>query len=131
MSKLLLLLSTLALFIVNVSQADPLLETRYCGSPKRNANGEIVRRADVLAAFRKVHPCPATGLTKGACPGWQIDHVLPLANGFCDYVINMQWLPIVLKTGTGKYPKDRWERKINASPMQIVPMPTTGVLTIN
>jgi len=33
------------------------------------------------AAFRRIHACPATGKYVGACPGWQVDHVIPLAIG--------------------------------------------------
>lgn len=43
-------------------------------------------------AFRKNNPCPATGRTKGACPGWHVDHVIPLACGGADSPSNMQWL---------------------------------------
>ena len=110
MSKL--LLSTLAVLIVNVSWAGALDETRYCGSPKRNSNGEIIRRADVLAAFRKAHPCPSTGLTKGACNGWAKDHVIPLSKNGCDEVGNLQWLPLEIKSCAGKFCKDRWERNV-------------------
>lgn len=96
-----------------------LEEQRYCGPPRRNAAGDIARRADVLAAFRKAHPCPATGLATGACSGWAIDHVIPLACGGCDAVANLQWLPNRLKsTSTGK---DRFERLIYCQPMQVVP----------
>lgn len=90
-------------------------EIRYCGPPQRNASGAIIRRADVLYAFRKTHPCPATGLTTGACPNWSMDHVWPLACGGCDAVWNLQWLPNSLKSGPQKSlpgPKDRWEREI-------------------
>jgi 5-methylcytosine-specific restriction endonuclease McrA len=45
-----------------------------------------------LAAFRKLKPCPATGRKKGACPGYEIDHVVPLAAGGADAPHNMQWL---------------------------------------
>ena len=86
----------------------PLQEQRYCGPPKRNAAGEIIRRADVLKAFRQVHVCPATGITRHACPGWAIDHVVPLACGGCDAVSNLQWLPYELKI----HGKDRFEREI-------------------
>lgn len=92
-------------------------ETRLCGPPKRNAAGEIIRSAAVRAAFQKLHPCPSTGKTEGACPGWQIDHVLPLAPPVCgcDSVVNMQWLPLELKTCAGSVCKDRWERRIYAN----------------
>lgn len=90
-------------------------EIRYCGPAPRNAAGAIIRRADVLYAFRKAHPCPVTGKTTGACPGWSMDHVWPLACGGCDAVWNLQWLPNGLKSGpqvTAPGPKDRWEREI-------------------
>jgi hypothetical protein len=41
--------------------------------------------------FRKAHPCPATGRTSGACPGYVIDHVVPLKRGGPDAPANMQW----------------------------------------
>lgn len=46
----------------------------------------------VVAAFRKLKPCPATGKHKGACPGYEIDHIVPLAAGGADAPSNMQWL---------------------------------------
>lgn len=94
---------------------DPLLETRYCGAPVRLADGTIRRRADVLAAFRKVHPCPSTMLFGGACPGWAMNHSLPLACGGCDAVGNLAWLPTDIKSCAGPHCVDRFERKINAS----------------
>jgi len=92
--------------------AGPLDETRYCQiTPNRDKDGSITRRADVLAAFKRHHPCPSTGKTSGRCPGWAIDHVIPLANGGCDSVHNLQWLPHELKS-CAKTCKDRWERKV-------------------
>ena len=55
MIKLILLLC-LTILSSPAIWANPLLETRYCGEPKRNASGEIIRRADVRAAFQKIHP---------------------------------------------------------------------------
>jgi hypothetical protein len=95
--------------------ADMLAETRYCGSPVRDINGTIHRSGKTLSAFQKIHPCPATGKTSGACPGWQINHTLPLACGGCDAVSNMQWLPNDIKTCSGAHCVDRFERKINAA----------------
>ena len=94
------------------SEPEPALtETRYCGEPKRNLNGEIIRRAAVRDAFLFAHPCPSTGLREGRCDGWQVDHVIPLACGGCDAVSNMQWLPLSLKIAP-VVGKDRFERKI-------------------
>lgn len=44
--------------------------------------------------FRKTHPCPSTGHVRGACPGYQVDHVNPLKCGGADRPSNMQWLTI-------------------------------------
>lgn len=74
------------------------------------------RGTKAKAEFRKIHPCPSTGKTTGACPGWQVDHVIPLASCGCDVVENMQWLKVSTKTCAGTECKDRWERKINVCP---------------
>jgi 5-methylcytosine-specific restriction endonuclease McrA len=58
------------------------------------------------AAFMRQHPCPSTGRTYGACPGWLVDHVKPLACGGADAPANMNWQTIA----EGKA-KDKWERK--------------------
>lgn len=94
------------------AQLLPLHEPRYCGAPARLADGSIKRRSDVLTAFKKVHPCPSNGQKNGTCPGWAIDHVIPLACGGCDAVGNLQWLPNSIKSAAGVDAKDRWERII-------------------
>ena len=45
----------------------------------------------VTREFQREHPCPATGLQCGACPGWIKDHVIALACGGPDSPDNMQW----------------------------------------
>lgn len=92
---------------------DALTETRYCGEPKRDAKGRILRRADVLVEFRRIYACPASGKHTGPCEGWAIDHVIPLAVGGCDAVSNLQWLPHALKSCAGIC-KGRWEREVYA-----------------
>lgn len=52
----------------------------------------IQRSAAEVRAFRAEHPCPATGRTRGACPGWAVDHILPLCAGGQDRPANMQWI---------------------------------------
>lgn len=105
------LLAALVLVLALPAYAGALDETRYCGEPKRDVQGRIVRRADVLDAFAKRYPCPATGERKRSCKGWAIDHVIPLAVGGCDAVGNLQWLPNRLKS-CAKHCKDRWEREV-------------------
>jgi hypothetical protein len=116
MIRILLLLLPLQVW----ATVDPFAEYRLCLPVVRAADGTIYRSSAIKAAFQRLHPCPSTGLQKGSCPGWSIDHVIPLAVGGCDAVVNMQWLPDQIKSAAGTYPKDRWERKVYADPMQIV-----------
>ena len=55
--------------------------------------------------FKREHPCPATGLSTGRCPGYVIDHVNPLECGGADAPYNMQWQTVA----DGKA-KDKTER---------------------
>ena len=87
-------------------------DARYGGPPERYADGSIKRSSAVLREFQRIHPCPATGLQTGACPGWQVDHVIPLSCGGLDVVENMQWMPVEIKTCAGSLCKDRWERRV-------------------
>lgn len=112
--RVVLLLAILCVSALAQAAPDATQETRYCGEPRRDADGRILRRADVLVAFRKLYACPVTGRHQGACPGWAIDHVIPLAAGGCDAVRNLQWLPSAIKSCSGTVCKDRWERKVYA-----------------
>lgn len=52
-------------------------------------------RSRVLRAeFMRLHPCPATGATRGACPGFQVDHREALICGGRDELGNLQWLAV-------------------------------------
>lgn len=44
-----------------------------------------------VRAFRATHPCPATGKTAGTCPGWVVDHGVPLCASGADAPWNMHW----------------------------------------
>ena len=57
-----------------------------------DANARIPRDAAQVRAFRAEHPCPSTGLKRGACPGWDVDHITPLCAGGADHPSNLQWL---------------------------------------
>jgi hypothetical protein len=94
---------------------DPLVDYGYCGPPKRDESGKIVRSEEVKAAFMAQHPCPSTGLREGECPDWGMDHTRSLACGGCDSVTNLAWLHNSVKRAAaapGFYPKDRIERKV-------------------
>lgn len=60
----------------------------------RDDYGRIKRSRATIHEFRQGHPCPATGKSLGRCPGYEIDHIIPLKLGGCDLVDNMQWLTI-------------------------------------
>src|SRR4051795_1800858 len=74
---------------------------KYC---VRTDDGRIARSSQAKQEFRKLEPCPATGETTGACPGYVIDHVVALACGGEDDAANMQWQSVVDAKA-----KDRWE----------------------
>jgi len=71
-----------------------------------SASAEQLLSASVKREFQLTHPCPATGRTSGACPGYVKDHVLPLACGGPDAVSNLQW-----QTTRDAKAKDKWETK--------------------
>lgn len=79
------------LFIISIIYALPL-------------DAKIKRSAAAKREFRKERPCPSTGKTKGACPGWVIDHIQSLKRGGPDRPSNMQW-----QTVEDAKAKDRWE----------------------
>jgi hypothetical protein len=91
-------------------------DARYCGEPARTNDGRIKRNRAVLREFAAVFPCPSTLQPVASCPGWAIDHVIPLAAGGCDAAINLQWLPDGIKRCAGDLCKDRWERLYHGYP---------------
>ncbi|MGE0333208.1 MAG: HNH endonuclease signature motif containing protein [Ramlibacter sp.] len=52
------------------------------------------RSAAVRMEFQRHNPCPSTGLRRGSCPGYEIDHVVPLCARGPDRVENLQWLTV-------------------------------------
>lgn len=98
-------------------------DARYCGEPARNSAGKIKRSQKLLSDFAKVFPCPATLEPVPSCQGWQIDHVIPLASGGCPNQINLQWLPVQIKTCASPWCKDRFERNYHAIPRQAITFP--------
>ena len=49
------------------------------------------RSSAVRLSFARHNACPATGQFKTSCPGYVIDHVIPLCAGGPDTTANMQW----------------------------------------
>lgn len=62
-----------------------------CTTCERDANGRIRRNPAARRAFQRGNPCPATGRISGACPGYVVDHLVPLKRGGADEPGNMQW----------------------------------------
>jgi len=76
-----------------------------CATLLNATDGRVVRSSSAKAEFKAEYPCPATDRRSGACPGYVIDHVVPLACGGADAADNMQW-----QTVAAAHAKDRRER---------------------
>ena len=70
----------------------------------RNSQSRIAKSSKAISEFKKSNRCPAAGSSRGACPGYVIDHTIALKNGGADAPSNMQWQTI----GDVKA-KDKWE----------------------
>ncbi len=78
-----------------------------CLSTICNAQATTKRSSHARTEFRHLHPCPSTGKSTGACPGFVIDHIDPLCHGGADDPRNMQW-----QTLPDSKKKDRLERQM-------------------
>lgn len=77
-----------------------------CDLP-RDKHGKIIRSQKAISDFRKAHPCPSTGKVKGACPGFVVDHVVPLCAMGKDSLANLQWQALAISKK-----KDQDERRL-------------------
>ena len=79
-------------------------QSKRAADVPRDSHGRIKRDPKARKAFMKSNPCPSTGKTSGACPGYVVDHVKPLKRGGADAPSNMQW-----QTQAAAKAKDKWE----------------------
>jgi hypothetical protein len=63
-------------------------------SGERTRKGRLKRSRLAREAFQCATPCPSTHDTQGPCPGYVVDHVIPLKSGGADLPDNMQWQTI-------------------------------------
>ena len=71
-----------------------------------SADARQPRSAGARHRFAKATACPSTGSHRLPCPGYDIDHVVPLCSGGEDAPANMQW-----QTVEDAREKDREERR--------------------
>ena len=67
------------------------------------ATATTVLSSSAKAEFKREHPCPATRARSGACGGYVIDHIMPLACGGADTPGNMQGQTIAEAKATDKW----------------------------
>jgi len=86
-------------------------DPRYAQCIQRDSHGRIKRNRYLIKKFKELYPCTDRMLKIAPCNKWHVDHVIPLAVGGKDAMVNLQYLPTKLKACKG-YCKDRWERKV-------------------
>jgi hypothetical protein len=63
-----------------------------CATPRTNATpGKVAPSAAAVQEFREKHPCPTSGHSWGACPGYVVNHIKPPCKGGLDVPANLQW----------------------------------------
>ena len=64
---------------------DPGEATHSYSYRKHSSTGSHSKRDPAKRReFMKIHPCPSTGKTSGACPGYVVDHNQALKHGGAD-----------------------------------------------
>jgi hypothetical protein len=99
-----MILFTILTVFICLPSLDAGASSSKCVGCVRDSRGRIKRNTAAKDEFKKQHPCPSTGRTSGACPGYTIDHVTPLKRGGADEPSNMQW-----QTTTDAKAKDKTE----------------------
>lgn len=54
--------------------------------------GKAKRTDRMKRDYKARFPCPTTGKLQKSCPGWEIDHLIPLCCGGADVWTNARWL---------------------------------------
>lgn len=76
--------------VLRVAVALTVLAAAACSLPTPGIERSRLARAE----FQRSNPCPATGKARGACPGYEVDHITPLKCRGADAPHNMQWLTV-------------------------------------
>jgi hypothetical protein len=72
----------------------PLLAALLAAALITAPEAKTQRSYAVKAEFKRLNPCPANGNRRGPCPGYEVDHVIPLKCNGPDAVENLQWLTV-------------------------------------
>lgn len=79
-----------ALTCCSIASAHYSLEYEACS--KEGPGYSQSRSAKVLRAFVRDNPCPVTGEASTSCPGYRLEHIVPLCLGGKDEVSNIAWV---------------------------------------
>jgi len=104
LKNLLAALALVMIFLQLATCSTAFGASRATADVPRGSSGRIQRSSTARTEFKKANPCPATGSGSGACPGYIVDHVVPLKRGGSDKPSNMQW-----QTKEEAKAKDKWE----------------------
>jgi hypothetical protein len=72
-----------------MTRAGPIIVAVIAALLSSPLSAREYRSREVTREFQREHPCPSTGQTSGACPGYRKDHVIPLACGGPDAISNL------------------------------------------
>lgn len=105
--KLTNVIALLALASCSIQPAQASAAAAAAAVAAASAAATSTRHASTVREFRKTHACPATGKVQTTCPGYVVDHIIPLCAGGTDTVDNMMF-----QTTADSYRKDVQERAI-------------------
>ena len=83
-----------------------VLSTALFACATQPVQAKTYRSQSAVAHFKKFTACPATGMIQKKCPGYVVDHIVPLCKGGEDSPLNMQF-----QTKAAGKAKDKYECK--------------------